>query len=86
MQKLSKNQAIKLAGGQRPKNRPYRYKPGNFVLTANFRDSSIDQTHVEMIGHLIKSLTQKQIAHALGVSIGTVQKLCRIHAARNYQP
>ncbi len=63
------------------RKRPYRHREGAFVLTASFRDASIDMTVVKLVASLIPHATQHQLAATFGCSTSTVGKLVRIAAA-----
>lgn len=78
-------QATELHTTQQKRQRPYRHKPGQFLLTASFRDKSIDMHRVELVGKLTGRLTQKTIAYILDCSTSTVGKLVRIYYAKQAQ-
>lgn len=73
---------LELNPARRQPNRPYKYRPGKFTLTANFKDETILQSTVDIVGSLIPLMTQKQLSVALGKSLSVIQKLVRIHAAQ----
>lgn len=79
MRQIDVRQALRLSKARRTK--PYRYKPGKFMLTASFRDDSIDRIRVAMVAALAKYFTQKQIAGMLGCGTSTVSKCMRIQEA-----
>lgn len=77
MKDLSKAEV--LAKTTKRRKHEYKYRPGSFALTASFRDTTIGQVKVALVGALVQHLTQRQMATVLGVSVSTLSKLIRIH-------
>lgn len=79
MNDLNKREA--LARIKQKRKHPYKHKKGSFTLTASFKNDTIDWHRIRTVGALVEHATQKQIAYAMNCSVGTVQKMVRIHYA-----
>ena len=70
-----------LRSGTPRRTHKHRHVKGRFLLTASFRDASIDMSTVALVGALVNYFTYSQIADMIGCSVSKVGKLNRIYEA-----